>query len=100
MKNAVELISDLRYKLLLFGVPIDGSTNIFFNNKAVYKKASMPESQLRKKHNSISYHMSQEAVAGGSCCISKEDTLTNLSELFNKVFSKPIREMFLRKFTY
>ena len=66
-ENAVKLIAALRYKLRMFGVPIDGPTNMFCDNKAVYKNASMPESQLRKKHHSISYHMSREAVADGSC---------------------------------
>ena len=63
MKNAVELIAALRYKLRIFGVPIDGSTDMFCENEAVYKNTSMPESQLRKKHHSIAYHMSRESVA-------------------------------------
>ena len=74
MKNSVELIAALRYKMMMFGVPIDGSTEIFCANEAVYKNASTPESQLRKKHHSISYHMSREAVASGSCSMEKEDT--------------------------
>ena len=40
MKNAIELIESLRYKLIMFGVPIDGSTNIFCDNEAVYKNTS------------------------------------------------------------
>ena len=42
MKNSVELIAALQYKLRMFGVPIDGSTDIFCDNEAVYKIASMP----------------------------------------------------------
>ena len=42
MKNSVELIAALRYRLRMFGVPIDGSTDIFCDNEAVYKNASMP----------------------------------------------------------
>ena len=37
MKNAIELIEALRYKLRMFGVPIDGTTNIFRDNEAVTK---------------------------------------------------------------
>ena len=59
MNNSNELIADLRYKLRMFGVPIDRSNDIFCDNEAVYKNASTPESQLRKKHHSISYHMSR-----------------------------------------
>jgi hypothetical protein len=37
MKNAIELIEALRYKLRMFGVRIDGATNIFCDNEAVTK---------------------------------------------------------------
>ena len=43
LKNSVELIAALQYKLRMFGVPIDGSTDIFCDNEAVNKNASMPE---------------------------------------------------------
>ena len=65
MKNAVELIDALRYKLRMFGVPIDGPTNIFCDNKAVTKNCSDPISMLKKKHHSIAYHRNREAVAAG-----------------------------------
>ena len=42
MKNSVELIAALGYKLRMVGVPIDGSTDIFCDNEAVYKNASTP----------------------------------------------------------
>ena len=35
MKNGVELIAALRYKLRMFRVTIDGPTNMFFDNEAV-----------------------------------------------------------------
>ena len=72
MKNAVELIVALRYKLRMFGVPIDRLTDMFCENEAVYKNSSMPELQLRKNHNSIPYHMSRESVASGASQIAKE----------------------------
>ena len=59
MKNAVELIAALRYNLRMFGVPIDGSTDMFCDNEAVYKNAYIPESQIRKKHHIITYQMSR-----------------------------------------
>ena len=74
MKNFVEPIAELRYKLRMFGFHIDISTDIFCDNEVVYKNASTPKYQLRKKHHSISYHMSREAVASGACRMAKEDT--------------------------
>ena len=50
LKNAVELVTEIRYKLRMFGVPVDGPTDMFCDNKSVYKSSSMPESVLRKNH--------------------------------------------------
>ena len=60
----------------------------------------MPESQIRKKNHSISYQMIREAVARGACRIIKDDTETNLSNLFTKVLPLPRRELLLDSFTY
>ncbi len=49
MNIAVELIEALRYKLRMFGVPIEGPTNVFCDNEAVTKNAIFPESTLKKE---------------------------------------------------
>ena len=100
MNNYVELIAALGYKLRMFGVPIDGSTDIFCDNELVYKNASTPEYQHMKKHHSISYHMSREAVVSGACRMAKEHTETNLSDLFTKVIPRPRRGSLFDSFTY
>jgi len=100
MKNAIELIEALRYKLRMFSVPIDGATNIFCDNEAVTKNCSNPTSTVKKKHNSIAYHRNREAFAAGTCCITKEDTETNLSDLVTKKLGHYKREGLLDKFTY
>ena len=35
LKNFVELVEALRYKLGMFGAPIEGATNIYCDNEAV-----------------------------------------------------------------
>jgi hypothetical protein len=65
MQIAVELIEALRYKLRMFGVPINCPTNVFCDSEAVTKNAIYPESTLKKKHNAIAYHRTREAVAAG-----------------------------------
>ena len=37
-----ELIVSLRYKLRMFGVPIEGPTNVFCDNRGVVQNASIP----------------------------------------------------------
>ena len=71
MKTAVEMIEALRYKLRMFGVPIEGPTNIMCDNEAVTKNTTIPESTLKKKHHSIAYHRCREAVAAGTVRIAK-----------------------------
>jgi hypothetical protein len=62
---AVELIEGLRYKLRMFGIPIEGPTNVFCDNQSVVTNATIPESTLKRKHNSIAYHRVREAAAAG-----------------------------------
>jgi hypothetical protein len=82
-----ELIVALRYKLHMFGVPIDGPANVFCDNCGVVKNASFPESTLMKKHNAINYHTVQEAAAAGILRVGKEVGETNLADLLTKVLS-------------
>ena len=73
---------------------------LYYSSLFSNKNAPMPESQLRKKHHSISYHMSREAVASGACRMAKEYTKTNILDLFTKVLARPRRELLLDCFTY
>jgi len=66
------------------GIPIDGPTDVFCDNKAVVLNSSKPESGLKKKHNAIAYHHIREAQAAGAIRIAKEDGKTNLADGFTK----------------
>ena len=46
---ATELISTLRYKLRMFGIPVNEPANVFYNNEAVYKNFAFAKSQLKRK---------------------------------------------------
>ena len=84
----------------MFGVPLEGPASMYCDNEAVYKNISIPSSVLSKKMHSISYHYCREAVADGTCRIAKEDTETNLADLFTKVLPKAKREDLLDRFMY
>ena len=100
MRVAVELIEALRYKLRMFGVPIEGATNVFCDNEAVTKNAIFPESTLKKKHNAIAYHRTREAVAAGTIRVTKEDGKTNLADVLTKPLPQITRELLCDKFMY
>jgi hypothetical protein len=56
-------IVEMRYDLRMLGVPIEGPSIMFGDNMAVINSASIPESNLKKRHNALSYHRVREAIA-------------------------------------
>ncbi len=100
MRSAVDLIEGLRYKLRMFGIPIEGPTDIFCDNEAVTKNCGIPESTLKKKHHSIAYHRNREAVAAGTVRIAKEPTETNLADVFTKLMAAVKRDGLFDMFMY
>ena len=63
-RQAVEQIIDLQYTLHMFGVPIDGTSWLFGDNKLVVTSSTIAHSTLNKCWNALSYHKVREAVAG------------------------------------
>ena len=100
MKIAVELTEALRYKLRMFGIPIDRPANVYCDNEAVYQNTVVPESTLKKKHHSIAYHRCREAVAARTIRVAKQGTEKDLADLFTKVLTSIRRNFLLERFTY
>ena len=100
LRIAMEILVSLRYKLRMFGVPIEGPCNVFCDNSRVVKNTSIPELTLMKKHNAINYHAIREAVAAGIIRVGKEDGLTNLADIFTKVLTADRRKALLEHILY
>ena len=96
MRIAVERIKALRYKLKMFGIPIDGPTNVLGDNESVVKSASTVEARLTKKHNAICFHLVREACAAGWIRVGWEPTDTNIADLFTKQVDTGRRRDLLR----
>jgi hypothetical protein len=92
LRTAVELIIGLPYKLRMFGVPLKGPTNVFYDNQGVVHNSTTPESTLAKKHNAICYHWVREAAAAGIICVAKEDTVSNLANTLAKPLHQEARK--------
>ena len=88
-KMVTEMIQALHYKLCMMGIPIDGPTNMFGDNKAVVRNSTMPESTLKKIHVANCYHHVQEVCALGMIQIAKEDGATNLADVLTKSVPGP-----------
>ncbi len=68
----------------MFGVPLEGPAQVFCDNQGIVKNPSVPESVLTKKHNAINYHTAREAAVAGILEVIKDETQTNLADLFAK----------------
>ena len=94
MKQSIDLIESLRYKLRKLGVTLDGPTNLFCDNNSVVLNTTTPESTLSKRHNSIAYHRCREAQAARIVQVTKEGTKTNLADILTKLLPGPrLREL-------
>ncbi len=100
LRSARDMIISMRYKLRMFGVPIDGPAQVYCDIQGVVKNTSLPESVLSKKHNAINYHAVREAAAAGVLEVHKEDKQTNLADLFTKVLSADRRRDLLGSILY
>jgi hypothetical protein len=97
LKTATEQIQALRYKLRMMGVPLEGPARVFCDNEAVYRNSSDATSTLKKKHQSIAYHIVRESVAASIIIVFKEDGETNLADILTKSTLSKDRRIFLRE---
>jgi hypothetical protein len=62
-RQACEQIMDLRYTLRMLGAPLDGPSWLFGDNQSVITSSTIPQSNLNKRHNALSYHRVRECIA-------------------------------------
>jgi hypothetical protein len=100
LKTAVELVEGMRYKLRMFGIPIDGPCSVFCDNEAAVKSSTIPESTLKKKHNAIAYHKVRESVAMGVIRIGYIHSNINLADMLTKPLTRGKIHEFCEQFLY
>ena len=103
LKHCIEDIEHLRFKLRMFGVPLDKNhpaTLILCDNEAVVKNSSKVESTLNKKHNAICYHRVREAAAARWIRVAWVQSSYNIADLFTKVISMEARKRHLEILTF
>jgi hypothetical protein len=89
LRIAVEKVKGLPFKIRAMGLPMDGPMNAFCDNQSVVLNATIASLTLKKKHNSVNYHKSREAIGSGSCHLAKEPGETNLSDICTKLMAGP-----------
>ncbi|CAJ1955423.1 unnamed protein product [Cylindrotheca closterium] len=101
LKSCIEAITHLRYKLRMFGIPLDEEpTQVLVDNEAVVKNLSLVESTLNKKHNSIAYHYARWNVAAQVIAVSWIDGAINIADAFTKRLTQMRRENLFGSWVY
>ena len=83
-KAFAEANRGLRYKLRMMGIPIEGPTYCYADNMSVLHNTTTPESTLKKKSNSIAYHLVREAVAMGELLLGYIESDSNPADVLTK----------------
>ena len=87
MKQGMETVRGLHYKLRMMGVRISGPTYVYGDSMSVIHNTQRPESTLRKKSNSICYHAMRELVAMGESLTGHIPTAENCAGLATKIIA-------------
>jgi hypothetical protein len=83
--------------LRMFGIPIEGPTNVLSDNESVVNSALKVEAQLNKKHNAICFHIVREAAAANWIRVGWEPTETNIADIFTKMLETEKRRQLLSR---
>ena len=69
----------------MMGAPIEGPSPMYGDNMSTIHNTQCPESQLKKKSNSICFHAVREAAAMGEVLTGHVKTDENPADLLTKV---------------
>ena len=96
MKQATEYLRGLRYKLRMFGIPVDEPAFVYGDNQSVLVNSSMPASTLKKKSQAIAFHFVREGCAADEWRTTYINTNDNVADLMTKPLSGEKRWRFMR----
>jgi hypothetical protein len=85
MKQCCEYLRGLRYKLRMMGIPVAGPVYIQGDNQSVLANTTIPDSTLKKKNQSITYHFVREGAARDEWRTAYVNTHDNDADLLTKL---------------
>ena len=103
MKQCIEDIEHLRFKIRMFGIPISKQypeTYMRCDNKSLVTNTSLVESTLSKKHSAIAYHFTRWDVAASVIKVAWIQSQDNLPDQLTKLLSESARTHLLERWTY
>jgi hypothetical protein len=71
----------------MMGIPLDGPSWMFGDNKSVITSSTIPHSSLNKRHNALSYHRVREAISANIIYFLHVEGKYNPSDIVTKFLS-------------
>ena len=87
MKQAADYTREFRYKLRMFGIPVEEPSYMYSDNQSVLVGSTRPESTLKKKAQSIAFRFIREGCAADEWRTTYINTLENISDLMTNLLS-------------
>ena len=101
MRQAVEYVRGLHYKLWTMGIACEEPIVVYGDNMSVLSNTTVPVSTLKKKMNSMSYHFICEGCFRGEWWTVYVNTHLNCADFLTKGLPVRLkRSGFIRKFLY
>ena len=96
MKKAADYIRGFRYKLRMFGIPVEEPSYMYSDNNSVLAGSIRPESTQKKKAQRIAFHFIREGCAADEWRTTYINTSENISDLMTKPLSGEKRWQLIR----
>ena len=100
IQKGMELTKSLRYKIRMMGIQIDGPTSVFYDNKLVVTRKSVPTSNLSKRHLGICYQTVREVVAVAIHKILHIYGEFNTTDVLTKILTAEVKRPHIRRILY
>ena len=96
IKQAADCIWVFRYKLIMFGIPVEERSYMYSDNQSVLTGSTRPEYTLKKKYQSISFRFIKEGCAADEWRTTYINTSENISDLMTNPLSGDKRWQLIR----
>ena len=87
MRQCCKYLKGLQYKLRMVGIPVNNPCFIYGVNQSVLWYTSIPDSMLKKKTTSVSYHFVRKGVSADEWRTAYINTKYNPADILTKNLS-------------
>ena len=95
MKACCDYLRSYEHILQMMGMSYEGPLHVYGDNQSVLCNTTMPDSTLKKKSQSIAYHLIREGITRDEWRMAHANALLNEANLLMKTLSGEQRKSFV-----